>query len=251
MRFSITPAGAQNEAAAFLSASEIMHRADSVSTYQDTLLAHTKFKAREEVIFNEIGGKGEIKNSDTVISLVTMEGKRRISRQIVYSSRKKEGEKQGESQEAGMEFSYSNPDYNYSLTETNATSFIIAVSPKAEPKKGDVRGTISIDRQGFFTRALNLEVPKPEGALKEFATQISFEPLEGGLVVHAGDEDERFRQGAPWHLQNALLRRNPLLRLRNFEVKSFHRHKANLSRRDRSRLFCCQAALQRGSPYGP
>jgi len=179
----IPPAGAQNEAAAFLSASEIMHRADSVSTYQDTLLAHTKFKAREEVIFNEIGGKGEIKNSDTVISLITMEGKREISRQIVYSSRKKEGEKQGESQEAGMEFSYSNPDYNYSLTETNATSYVIAVSPKAEPKKGDVRGTISIDRQGFFTRALNLEVPKPEGALKEFATQISFEPLEGGLVV--------------------------------------------------------------------
>jgi len=73
--------------------------------------------------------------------------------------------------------------YDFSLTEINDSSYIIAVSPKGPPRKGEARGTITIDRQAFFTKRMYLEVPKPEGALKEFSTEIGFEPQEGGLVV--------------------------------------------------------------------
>jgi hypothetical protein len=76
-----------------LSTSEILHRADSVSTYQDSLLAHTKYKVKEEVIFSELNDQGIIKNSDTVISMLTMDGRNEISRETVYTTRKKKEEK--------------------------------------------------------------------------------------------------------------------------------------------------------------
>ena len=166
-----------------LSVREILARADSVTRYQDSLLARTKYKLREEFVFSEIKDKGEIKNSDTVIAVVTGMGKEEISRQIIYSTKKSEGQKKEKSREVGFEFSYTDTTYNFSLTEINDSSYIIAVSPKGSPRQGEARGTIAIDRQAFFTKQMYFEVPKPEGALKEFTTQFEFEPLEGGLVV--------------------------------------------------------------------
>jgi outer membrane lipoprotein-sorting protein len=166
-----------------LTVQEIMARADSVSQYQDSLLARTKYRVREESVFSELKDKGEIKNSDTAVVILTMMGNSEISREIEYSTRKAEGEKKEKSQEIGFKFSYSDTSYNFSLTETNDSSYIIAVSPKGSPREGQARGIIAIDRQSFFVRRLELEVPKPEGALKEFSTEIGFEPLEGGLVV--------------------------------------------------------------------
>jgi len=166
-----------------LTVNHIMARADSVSDFQDSLLARTKYRVREEFIFNEIRDNGEIKNSDTVISVVTMLGDEEISRVVESSSRKSEEKKKEKDQEVSFRFSLSDTSYNFSLTETSGASYIIAVSPKGSPKKGDVLGTIEVDRQTFITKRIDLEVPKPEGALKEFATQLGFEPLEGGLVV--------------------------------------------------------------------
>jgi hypothetical protein len=163
---------------------EILHRADSVSVFQDSLLAHSKYKVREEVIFCELSDNGTIKNADTVISNVTIADKKEAVRELIYTTKKnKPDEKKDQKQEVGFSFSFSDPDYNFSLTETSDSLYIIAVSPKGTPKKGDYQGTIEIDRQGYFSRGIDFDVPKPEGALKEFSTQMSFEPLEGGLVV--------------------------------------------------------------------
>jgi hypothetical protein len=166
-----------------LTVEQVMALAESVSSHQDSLMAKTKYKVREESVFNEIKGKGEIENSDTVVALITMQGNKEISREIVRSTKKSEDGKKEENQEIGFSFSYTDTTYNFSLTETNDSSYIIAVSPKGTPREGQARGTIVIDRQKFFTRRLDLEVPKPEGALKEFATELGFEPLEGGLLV--------------------------------------------------------------------
>jgi hypothetical protein len=163
---------------------EILHRADSVAIFQDSLLAHSNYKAREEVIFCELTDNGMIKNADTVISNVTIANKKETARELIYSTKKNKAEgKKDQNQEVGFSFSFSDPDYNFSLTETSDSSYIIAVSPKGPPKKGDYQGTIEIDRQGYFSKGIDFDVPKPEGALKEFSTQMSFEPLEGGLVV--------------------------------------------------------------------
>jgi hypothetical protein len=164
--------------------SEILHRADSVTIYQDSLTAHAKYKVKEEVVFSELNDQGIIKNSDTVISLVTMDGKKELSRQVIYTTRKNKSEgKKDQTQSKEFNFSFNDPNYNFSLTETNDSLYIIAVSPKESPKKGDFQGKFEIDRKGFFTRAIDVEVPKPEGPLKEFSTLMSFEPLEGGFVV--------------------------------------------------------------------
>jgi len=179
--FSLTQAQNKEEV---LLIKELLRRADSVSIYQDSLLAHSKYKVREEVIFCELTDNGTIKNADTIISSVTMADKKEATREVIYSTKKNKPEgKKDQKQEAEYSFSFNDPHYNFSLTETGDSSYIIAVSPKGSPKKGDYQGTIEIDRQGYFSRAIDFDVPKPEGALKEFSTQMSFEPLEGGLVV--------------------------------------------------------------------
>lgn len=163
---------------------QILHKADSVATLQDSLLAHAKYKVKENVVFSELNDKGEIKNSDTIISDITIQDKKEVSRDVVYSTRKSKSEgKKDQSETMGFYFKFNDPNYNFSLTGTTDSTYIIAVSPKAAPKKGDLKGTIEIDRQNFYSRVIDIEVPQPEGALKEFTTWVKFEPLEGGLVV--------------------------------------------------------------------
>ncbi len=168
------------------SLSEILQKADSVSILQDSLLAHARYKVRENVVFCEIDDKGQIKNADTMISAVTIENGKETARETIYSSRKSKSEdkKEKEKDESmGAFFKFGNPRYNFTLTATTDSSYTVAFSPKEKPKKGDVRGTIEIDRRNYYSRVLDIEVPKPEGALKEFKTWVSFEPMEGGLVV--------------------------------------------------------------------
>jgi len=167
-----------------LTLNEILHRADSITTLNDSLLAKTNYKVKVSAYFNEIDSDGTIKNADTTIAVVTMKGNEEQSRELIYSTRKPEGKKEESKEEIILSLSPDNPDYNFSLTETTDSSYIIAVLPRTNPpKKGDVRGTIVVDRRNFFTRRIDFEVPRPEGALKEFATNMTFEPMEGGLVV--------------------------------------------------------------------
>lgn len=167
-----------------MTAREIMHKADSVSTYQDSLLSKTKYRVRVEAVFNELDDKGKIKNADTTISIAIMQGREQLSDSLIYSTRKPEGKKGEAKGEMELPLSPDNPDYYFSLTASADSSYMIAVEPKASPpKKGNVKGTITVDRVEFFTRRIDFEVPRPEGALKEFATVMDFEPLEGGLVV--------------------------------------------------------------------
>jgi len=161
----------------------ILQKADSVSQYQDSLLARSRYKVQEEAIFSELDGKGRLENSDTSVAEVVMRGREEVSRTIIYSSRTPAGEKK-ESKEESFSLSFNDPRYNFSLTDNDDTSYKIAVSPKAAPPgEGDISGTVMIDRRDFHVRQLQFEVPNPKGALKEFQTEMSFEPLEGGLVV--------------------------------------------------------------------
>ena len=163
---------------------DILHKADSATVLQDTLLSHAKYKFREDAIFNEIDDKGKIKNSDTTISVITMNGYQEVSREIIRSTKTPEKKKKEQKGEIGFSLSPNNPDYKFSLTGIDDSSYIIAVIPKVmPPKTGIASGTVAIDRANYFIRKIDLEVPKPEGALKEFASQMTFEPLEGGLVV--------------------------------------------------------------------
>ncbi len=174
-----------------LTVKDILAKADSVTRYQDTLLAHTKYKYKEFVIMNELKKDGSIDKADTFNTLVTMDGKIETSRETIYSTKggdkKKEEKSSGKEEKSiGIEFSLNsdNPDYNFSLTETNDSSYIIAVSPKSDPpKEGQVKGDMTVDRQSFFISKMSFVVPRPEGALKEFSVEMDFEPLEGGLVV--------------------------------------------------------------------
>jgi hypothetical protein len=100
-----------------------------------------------------------------------------------YFTKQPGGEKKSEEGKKEISFSYSNPDYNYSLTGTDDTNYIIAVSPKRSPEKGDIEGIVKVDKNSFETRVLEFRTLKPDGALKEFATSMSFEPMEGGLLV--------------------------------------------------------------------
>jgi hypothetical protein len=87
-------------------------------------------------------------------------------------------------QQGKISLSPDNPDYDFSLTEFDESSYKVAIVPRASPpNEGDYEGTITIDAQSFFVKRIDLDVPNPEGALKEFAINMNFEPLEGGLVV--------------------------------------------------------------------
>lgn len=162
---------------------QILQKADSVSNLQDSLRHQTKYKVKEEFIFNELDENNTIKNADTAIAVVTMDGDKEIAREIVYSTKQPNGEKKNDEEKKDISFSYTDPDYNFSLTGSDDANYIIAVSPKGTPKKGDIEGTIKVDRRSFETRAMEFTTPKPDGALKEFATSMSFEPMEGGLLV--------------------------------------------------------------------
>ncbi len=166
-----------------LSLEDILIRADSVSKLNDSLLAETKYSHKSFSIFNRIDSNGNIKKSDTTIAIVTKHGDEQLSRDVIYPSNA-DKEKRMKRQEREISFSPDNPDYNFSLTDSDESSYKIAIVPRASPpEEGDYEGTIEIDRRSFFTKRIDLEVPNPEGALKEFAIDMNFKPLEGGLVV--------------------------------------------------------------------
>ncbi len=166
-----------------LSLEDILAKADPVSNFNDSLFAQTKYSFKSFSVFNRMDSDGNIKKSDTTIAIVTKLSDEELSRQVVYSSNADEG-RRTKSQEMKISFSPDNPDYNFSLTDSDESSYKIAIVPRASPpEEGDYQGTIEIDGQSFFVKRIDLEVPNPEGALKEFAIDMNFKPLEGGLVV--------------------------------------------------------------------
>jgi hypothetical protein len=169
-----------------LTVAEILHRADSVSSAQDSIFSKVKYQYREEDIFNELDGDGNVKKTDTTIAMVTMLGREELSREMIYpknKSQKKDGGKKGE---VGFSLSPDNPDQTFTLLQATDSVYIISVTPKAiPPKEGAVKGTMQVDKYTFITKKLDFEVPKPEGALKEFSSQITFQPLGWGPTVMA------------------------------------------------------------------
>ena len=120
----------------------------------------------------------------TTIAIITRQGDEELSREIIYSSSGKAEAQKSEKKEQEISLSPDNPDYNFSLTEITDDSYKIAVDPKASPpKEGQFQGTIEIDRHKYYLKSLDLVVPDPQGALKEFSIAINFEPLEGGLYL--------------------------------------------------------------------
>ena len=176
----ISLAGAQEPP---LSLQEVLLKADSVSQYQDSIFSKTRYSVREEMVFSEVDKAWNLKSSDTLIADLIMRGHEEVSRSPVYSTREPGGEKK-ESREETFSLSFADSNYNFSLTEFDDSSYKIGIVPRATPpREGDVSGVVVIDRHLFCTREINIEVPRPRGALKEIRTELSFEPLEGGLVV--------------------------------------------------------------------
>lgn len=166
-----------------LSLEDILAKADPVSNFNNSLLAETKYRYKSFSVSNRVDSDGNIKKSDTTITIVTKPGDEELSRQIIDSSNADEGRRM-KRQQRKISFSPDNPDYNFSLTDSDESSYKIAIVPRASPpEEGDYGGTIEIDGQGFFVKRFDLEVPNPEGALKEYAIDMNFKPLEGGLVV--------------------------------------------------------------------
>lgn len=166
-----------------LTLEEVLHRADSVRTVNDSVLAETKFSFRSYSVFNRVDGDGDIKSSDTTIALITMLGDEELSREILYTSNGDQGKKM-KKREGKIPLSPDNPDYDLFLTGRNDETYNVAVVPReSPPKKGDYQGSIEIDSGDYSIRRIDFVVPRPEGALKEFAIDMNFKPLEGGLVV--------------------------------------------------------------------
>lgn len=177
---------AQDEPAFELSLEQILAKSDSVMGLNDSLLSSTKYRFEQFTVFNRLEKDGSIKHTDTTILIITRQGDEEISREVVYSSTGEGESKKSEGGEQEISLSPDNPDYNFDLTEITDVSYKIAVSPKkSPPKEGQYVGTIEIDKQDFYLKSFDFIVPDPEGALKEFAIAINFEPLEGGLFVPA------------------------------------------------------------------
>ena len=161
---------------------DILARADSVSRLGDSVRAETTIKFKLFSVMNRLNGDNAVKESDTTIAVVTMKGEEEISREIIYSSKNGDGKsKRGEKKAS---FSFDDPAYNYSLTDSDESSYKISVVPKSSPPgEGEYAGTVEIDKQRFFLKRFDFDVPDPEGALKEFAIDMDFELLEGELLV--------------------------------------------------------------------
>ncbi len=166
-----------------LSLEDILLKADSVSNLNDSLLADTKYSYKSLLVVNRIDGDGDIEKSDTTIAIITRLGDEELSREVIYSSNADEGRRM-KRQERKISFAPDNPDYEFSLTDFDEASYKIAIVPRASPPdEGDYEGTVEIDAQSFFIKRIDLEVPDPEGAMDEYAIDLNFKPLEGGLVV--------------------------------------------------------------------
>ena len=166
-----------------LSLEDILVKADSVSNLNDSLLADTKYSYKSLLVFNRIDGDGNIKKSDTTIAIITRLGDEELSREVIYSSNTDDGRRM-KGQERKISFTPDNPDYEFSLTDFDESSYKIAIVPRASPpEEGEYEGTIEIDAQSFFAKRIDLEVPDPEGAMEKYAIDMNFKPLEGGLVV--------------------------------------------------------------------
>jgi hypothetical protein len=166
-----------------LTLEDILHRADLARTVNDSVLAETKFSFKSHSVFNRVDGDGNIKSSDTTIVIITRIGDEEISREILYTSNGDQGRKM-KRREGKIPLSPDNPDYDFSLTGGNDEIYRVAVVPrKSPPEKGDYQGSIEIDSEDYSIRRIDFVVPRPEGALKEFAIDMNFKPLEGGLVV--------------------------------------------------------------------
>lgn len=177
---------AQDDPGAELSLDRILANSDSVMGLSDSLLSDSKYRFEQFTVFNRLEKDGSVKESDTTIAIITRQGDEELSREIVYSSSGKGEAKKSEEKEQKFSLSPDNPDYNFDLTEITDDSYKISVSPKASPpKEGQYEGTIEIDKRDFHLRGFDFVVPDPEGALKEFAIAINFEPMEGGLFVPA------------------------------------------------------------------
>ncbi|MEE9555316.1 MAG: hypothetical protein V3W18_13590 [candidate division Zixibacteria bacterium] len=160
----------------------ILARTDSVMAINDSLHANTKIRYELFSVMNRLDGDGGIKSSDTTIAIITSIGKDELSREIIYSSTGKDAEKKKEGEEFSL--SFDDPAYKFSLTDSDEWSYKISVIPKSSPpQEGEFIGTVGIDKRRYFLERFDFEVPDPEGALKEFAMVMDFEPLEGGLVV--------------------------------------------------------------------
>jgi len=162
----------------------ILAKADSVMAVNDSLRLNTTIRYQIFSAMNRLERDGNVKSSDTTIAVVTSRGDEELSREIVYSSSGKEAKK---SKGEKFSLSFDDPGYDFSLTDSDDESYKISVVPKSSPpNEGDYVGTVEIDKRRYFLRRFDFEVPDPEGALKEFAIVMDFEPLEGGLVVPAG-----------------------------------------------------------------
>jgi hypothetical protein len=183
---SATVISAQDDLFQELSLEQILAKADSVMELNDSLLADTKYKFRQFTVFNRLEKDDSVKETDTTIVIITLQGDEELSRELVYSSSGDGEAKKSEGKKQEISLSPDNPDYNFDLTEITDDSYKISVTPKkSPPEEGQHVGTIEIDRQDFYLKSFDFVVPDPEGALKEFAIAINFEPLEGGLFVPA------------------------------------------------------------------
>jgi len=165
-----------------LTIEQILAKADSVSRINDSLRTQTTIRYKMNSVMDRLNSDGTVKESDTTIAIVTSRGDEEISRDVIYSSTGGEGKARKDEKRTSL--SFADPAYNFSLTGSDSLSYKISVVPKASPPgEGEYVGTIDIDKERFYLRRFDFNVPDPEGALKEFAIGMDFEPLEGGLLV--------------------------------------------------------------------
>jgi hypothetical protein len=163
---------------------DILARADSVATLNDSITAETKYRFEQLAVFSRLNKDESLKSVDTTISIVTKQGEEELSRELLYSSKGDDDAKGMKKREKKISFDLDDPEYVFSLAGSDSLSYMIAVASKSSPpREGQYEGTITIDKQAFYTKRIDLTIPDPEGALQEFEIDITFEPREGGLIV--------------------------------------------------------------------
>lgn len=167
-----------------LSIEEILAKSDSAAQINDSIFAETKYSFEAFTVFQRLNKDGSVKSTDTTVSQITKRGNMELDREIIYSSSGDTESKKAKKHEKDVSLSFDDPHYNFSLIEITDDSYKIGIDPKnSPPKEGQYQGTLSIDKEKFYTKQFDFVVPNPEGALKEFSIALNFEFLEGGLVV--------------------------------------------------------------------
>ncbi len=157
---------------------------------QEARLKREVYSFTSTAVIRELEGDGTVKRADTVVTWQLQRGDSLIRDSTVYTTRKPEKGKKGESRrESATLPRMGDTSYVFTKREVDAFDF----RPK-RPRKGDLAGSFGYDPETMTLTWAELTVPRPKSPVKEFSMKIGWRQWEGMMVP------ERIWMKAAWKL---------------------------------------------------